>query len=440
MDICIFAPNTFFMKILKYLFLLLAAFSLASCGDDDETVDDTNKDDPRIRAVKIVNISQEFVVNDVENVIFNYDSLSKGTKVDALNVYFYGYISSPSIYYKTDVASEWKSFVNGDKIDMSSSLFILSISNDGKHRKEYKFDLRIHKYDVDAFTWKKFSTIKLSSEVVSQKSLTMNNAFYWFCKTASGNNYQYTSSDKGKTWTRKSLSVSDPVWETLSLYNDSLWVQLADGSLVSSALSTLDFQPVATSVSIDRLLFEVNGSLWAISGRSIYALSPTSSDFELKNELPDEFSTESIVTFTAASGFTQLGYIYAVKDDAGSIWSLDYKGALCLLKDADGSLPALTNPMVYIYDRTLGIVGGRLSDGSISTKCYSSQSSGKNWTLDAHKDLSNNVGGIEYAGVFAFSGYGELIVVGGNTADGPSNVVWKGVLNQLNADDLNYND
>ena len=428
------------MKIYKILFLLLAALSLAACDDDDDDTDVSNTDDPRIRLVKLVGISNEFVINDVENLIFNYDSISKGTDVSGVYVYFYGYTSTPSIAYKTSVMSEWKNFSNGDKIDFSDGVFIMSTSQDGSARKEYKFDLRIHDYDVEAFSWEKYTTIDLSDKVVSQKSLSMDGDFYWFCRTEGGQCYRFLSSDKGQSWSKKEVSVENALWETLSVFNDSLWIQLSDGSLVTSDKESLSFSKRKTACSIDRLLFEVNGDLWAISGSSVYAMKPDSADFSCVNTLPSDFSVEDATTFTAASGFTQLGYIYSVKDGQGTIWSLDYKGNLCLLLPADGTIPALTNPMVYIYNKTLGIVGGTLSDGTLSTLCYTSYSSGKTWTEDSHKDLSNNIGGIEYAGVFVYSDDGQLIIVGGNDANGASSIVWKGVLNQITADNLNYND
>lgn len=110
-------------------------------------------------------------------------------------------------------------------MDFSSPLQIRSLSQDGKNAKEYRFDLRIHKYDVEAFTWKKFADLDLSAAVVSQKALTYDGVFYWFCSTTAGENFKFTSSD-GVNWVRSNVSSdSELVWESLTLFKDSLWVQ-----------------------------------------------------------------------------------------------------------------------------------------------------------------------------------------------------------------------
>lgn len=431
-------------KRMKYLFFFASLISLTSictsCDEDEEVQEtDYNLEDPRIRMVKFLNFpsSVDFVANDVESIIFNYDSISYGSDVSNIKTYFYGYTSQPTISYKSASDSEWKSFTNGSYMDFSSPLQIRSLSQDGKNSKEYRFDLRIHKYDVEAFTWRKLANLDLSAAVVSQKALTYDGVFYWFCSTSTGESFKFTSSD-GVNWERSGVSSdSELVWESLSLFKDSLWVQNKEGEIFIAPKEATSFA-LAGTTQVDKLMFCLDNKLWAIVGDSLCSLKSGSKTFSAISELPSDFAKESIVPFTASSGYTEVGYIYATEGDGGVIWSVDYKGTFNQLVESGATIPYLVNPMVYIFGKTLGIVGGKLKDGSFSSKCYASYNSGVSWQEDWHKNLTGDLLGIENAGVFVSSSHGELLLVGGNREGVSSPIVWKGVLNQIIADENNY--
>lgn len=432
--------NLIGMSLKKIIYLLIICTSIlnVSCGDDEKKDLLLNQDDPRVRSVVFMNISSpQFVINDTEALIYNYDSLTYGIDLSKVKVYFYGYTSSPTFYYRYDAVSAWMPFKNGSAIDISKPFYLFSTSEDGTQTKTYLFEARVHKYDVNAFTWKKIGDINLTSPVVSQKSIVYNNQYQWFCRTSAGENYQFVST-KENDWTMKKLDKKKYQWETLALFSDTLWIQDEEGVIYTSPTTKLNFKQRSLSVKVDRLLFELDNKLWAIADNKLYTLYKDSTDFCVKNELPSDFSVENITTFTANSGFTQLGYIYATQKEKGTIWTLDYSGNLLQLVSSGTTIPYLTNPMVYIYDKTLGIVGGKLKDGTYSSECYASYDSGKTWGIDWHKKLNSDIEGINNAGVFAYSSLGELVIVGGNIKEEPSPTVWKGVLNKLIADELNY--
>ncbi len=431
------------LRIAQLLPILMLPFILPACGDDDESNStDYNLEDPRIRAVKFNNIaSAEFVVNDVEATIFNYDSLTYGTDVSKVRAYFYGYTSQPTIQYRKEGDRKWTAFTNGELMDFSSPLLILATSQDGQNKKQYTFDLRIHSYDIAAFSWTAFSSMNIEGNIVSQKAITTENDFRWFYRNDNGDNFCLTSTD-GKSWQATDIDADFALqWETLVALGDTLWVQSESGVCYASPLATLNFAERNVG-EVKRLLFELDGKLWAITTDSLLALGTGDSQFAAIAALPDDFPTENITPFTAKSGFTQVGYTYALTEDGGgTVWTIDYKGNSYQLVKPQDVIPGLTEPMVYIYGKTLGIVGGTLTDGTPSAVCYASYNSGVNWAEDWHKNLSDDMKGLTKTGFFALSDSGELLIVGGNKADGTaSTTVWKGVLNQITADELNYND
>ena len=428
------------IKFLGCIISLLLPILVMSCKEDETSVD-TNKDDPRVRSVVMYsNKDLAFVINDVENIIYNYDSLAYGTDLTSMRFHFFGYVSSPVIKYKYETDKSWTRYENGSYIDLSSPITILSTSEDGANQKTYKFDLRVHKFDVAAFSWRKIGSIELDDIVTSQKSFSVNGKWHWFCSTKDGSNYCFSSNDKGKTWKKKTLGTSAYNWNSLVLFNDKFYVQDSAKDLYESSSSDLSFSK-KESLKMDYLLFEVDNKLWAIADSSLYVMEKNGDEFVKKTPIPSDFSYENLVSFTAETVATQLGYLYSTKDGKGLIWSMDYKGNFFQVVSSDNSLPYLENPMVYKYDRTLGIVGGKLADGSYSSVCYASYNNGVSWTEDWHKKLSGDLKNLNNAGVFVTSNNGELLLVGGNIGDDTfSSSVWRGVLNQLIEEELVYGD
>lgn len=88
-------------KRTKYLFFLASLISLTSictsCDKEEEVQEtDYNLEDPRIRMVKFLNFptSVDFVTNDVESIIFNYDSISYGSDVSNISLLLWLYFST----------------------------------------------------------------------------------------------------------------------------------------------------------------------------------------------------------------------------------------------------------------------------------------------------------------------------------------------------------
>lgn len=425
------------MKYKLFAFISLAVFSTSltfmACKDDEDQNEEKNLGDPRIRRM-VITSDPDIVIDDVNAIIFNYDSLDKGTDLTHIRTYIYGYISQPTFKYKKD--GEWVNFKNGTLLDLSDKLEILSTSEDKSQQKKYTIDIRVHNYDVAAFTWQEFATVNVSEPISSQKSFTYKQTNYWFCSDNEGGSTLYTSTDL-TTWEKKVLDIDNADWSASAILNDSIYVQKNNREIYSAHINDLKFSKLSASTEIEKILFTIGEKMWAIGndGKGKYLYSKGEGDFQKISVLSDAFSTENLTTFTSPSGYTSLGYIYATQNGQGTIWSIDAKGKTCLLQKADGTIPFLKYPNVFIYSGMLGIVGGEKEDGTYSTQCFSSKSGGITWEHDWHKDLST---GLSNSGTFIFSKHGEIVFVGGNTPTGFSNKVRKAVLNKLIADDLNY--
>lgn len=419
---------------LVLLFVMGASPIYVGCNDDDEKDLSKNLSDPRVRRM-VISPNSEIVVNDLDAIIFNYDSLDTGTDLSHVKAYFYGYISQPSIKYKKD--GEWISFQNGHYLDLSDKTEILSISEDKSQQKKYTVEIRVHNYDVAAFTWKEFATVDVTSRIATQKSFMLDNRNLWFCSDEAGVSTLHSSTDL-INWEKKTIDITDADWSSSAILGDSIFVQKNDGSVYSASLGELAFSPLSSSVKVEKILFAIDAKLWVIaadeSGRCLYSWS--GGDFQKRVAIPESFPSENITAFTSSSGYTSLGYVYASQNGQGTIWSVDKKGNISQLQKPDGTIPSLKHPNVFFYSDMLGIVGGEKEDGTYSTECFSSKDGGVSWQHDWHKDLGAD--GLSNSGTFIFSKLGEVVFVGGNTPDGVSDKVQRAVLNKLIADDLNY--
>lgn len=427
-------------KVFKSILFSLVAMAplFASCGEEeDTTLEYKNLDDPRIRSMRLNNVLEDFVVNDVDQIIYNYDSLNVGTNLTAIKTRFYGYTSQPTVQVKK--GNEWVLFKNGSTLNLTSPVEILATSEDGSHQKKYTIQVRVHNYDVAALTWEKFGTIDVKNTITSQKSFTKGSNNLWFYADETGASHLMTSSDL-KTWKESALPMVDADWNSSAILGDTIYVQNTNGEIYAGNLNTLTFNAFTSSVKIDKILFAIGTKIWALAkeGEGYALYEKGTGDFQKKATLPSDFPTENLVSFTSASGYTSLGYIYATQNGNGTVWSIDSKGNTRVLQNPDGALPYLKNPILFQYENLLGIVGGELADGTRNNKCYASQNCGASWSYDWHKDLISENATLSNAGTFVLSEEGEIVFVGGNTTNGVSNIIWKGVLNQLTADDLNY--
>lgn len=425
-----------FFKSILFALALASPIFVACNDDDDDTNNSKNLSDPRIRNM-VINATSKIVVNDVEAIIFNYDSLDKGTNLTSCRPYFYGYISQPTIQYKKN--GEWVEFKNGSTLDLSDKVEILCTSQDKSAQKTYTIDLRVHNYDVSAFTWEEYATIGITTRISSQKSFTYNGKNLWFFTDENGVSALLASNDL-KNWAKTDLNVSDINWSSSAIWGDSIFVQKKDGSVYTANLGDLTFSAFQTTSDIEKILFAIGDKIWAIGNnegtRSL--LSKNEGDFQIQSTLPADFPTENITTFTSPSGYTSLGYLFATQNGNGTIWSIDSKGNSRVLQKPDGTIPFLKNPNVFQFSEMLGIVGGENEDGTYSSLCFSSKNGGAQWFHDWHKDLNGEAKGLSNSGTFVLSNQGEIIFVSGNTPTKVSNKVWKSVLNKLTADDLNY--
>lgn len=409
---------------LRNLLLYITALTLtavnSSCKDDDK--EDTP--DPRLRRVIISQIGNnvEFVVNDAEGIIFNYDSLAYGTRVDSLYPNLYSY--SPNelkVQYSYD-GSEYLEYRNTVAIDLSKPVKIITTNTKDNSKKEYTLEVRVHKYDIDAFEWTIAGEITAISEtIISHQSLMYDDKMWQFMQTEKG--CSVISSVDGKKWTSSKIDVPETLLlSTLCNIEDSLFVQGESGTFYAANFDNLKFNKF-DAITSGQLLYTLNNQFWVFDEGQIKSYNKNG-EIKVSQLIPDKFNVDTVRSFTAPSGYTTLGYLYAKKGENAEIWAADRYGNIECLTSASENLPYMDKTIAFTFGSTLGVLGGITTDGAFSTECYTSNNGGLSWSLDTHKDLSSTVGALADAGIFQTGDKGEFLLIGGQTEKGQSNKIW----------------
>jgi hypothetical protein len=439
------------MKIKKFLLIvfLLSGVVLSSCKKDDDKIKIVT-DDPRIRTMGISALPATFVVNDMEGLIFNYDSLSYGTVINKLFPEFAGYGGKLSFQYKLSENGEWKEFSNTDTLDFSSLVFFKSIAPDSSYTKEYTVDIRVHKYDVEAFTWtKNEKTLPVQGTVVSQKAIFYNQKYYFFYSNEAGKSYVITS-ENGDDWKEAGeIDIDGPDWTTLTSMHQShiLAVQAAEELYVCDlSAGNLSFTQLVDAalpegVTLQVPLFTLGNNFWIIAKEEdltyyLYSLAKDAQEYQKGVLLPSGTPVEQITACVFPSGSTILGYIFGGKNanGNGTIWGIDIDGNIMELTSNQSALPSLSYSIPLFFGNKLYVTGGMIS-GNYSDQFYASPNSGAAWSKDNHKVLPLQV---SKGSIFEYK-RNNIILIGGENKSGFSPSVWKGELNQEILDDIILN-
>ncbi|HOI27815.1 MAG TPA: DUF6242 domain-containing protein [Paludibacteraceae bacterium] len=431
---------------LSLVLLPLTFGTITSCSDDDDEEVPYNNDDPRVSSMTIEGISQTFIVNDVECRIYNYDSLSFGANLEAIHPVFYGYSGYSIMQY--DSAGTWENYPNDTsfKLNFTKPIKFRSISLDSASFKDYSVEIRVHKYDVEAYEWEKLSSLSVHGTVTSQKAVYYNKTYYYFYSNEAGENYALTSTDC-KTWTELgSIVLSGADWSTLTERNGSLVVNTTNGLYVyTSGLSFASssfLMPVGFTLA--RPLFMLGGKFWVIAKNEEdkYYLCYIYSEalaYSLVSEIPSSFNAEDMEIAVCTSGSTMVGYLFTKNEDGGTIvWALDVDGNLLDLSNGKSPFEFRKGMMAYQYEKSLCVIGGEDTEGNIQSSAYKSINSGINWGFDSHKIFPNANDARAFSTILFNEETNEVFLIGGNNKSGFAPEVWKGILKQFLMDDLVY--
>lgn len=355
-------------------------------------------------------LASVFFSIDMENgVIFNADSLPKGTDIRTL---------IPMISYSTTVesaviemsggskregVSDYKKNPN-DSIDFTGRV-TLTLTAQGSLSRTYLLKVNVHKTAPDSLMWDDMAVRTLPGhgrEARRQKTVELDGTFYSMTEGADGN-ATVSSTDNlfDYVWTSRQTSLpAGSRIETLSAAGGHLYILAADGHLMKASAS-------AGNVGA----WEDTGEVWTsmtgsfgnhVLGTGLSNGTPVHTHYPADGSLavtpleagfPIEGQTAMRTVSSPWSG-SPVGFVFGGVTADGTVtdavWAFDGDGWANINIGGIPPMSGATMAGYYYYRKTSGtsvktefpvwiVFGGRLADGTLNRTVYLSYDNGVNW-------------------------------------------------------------
>lgn len=360
---------------------------------------------PDIRIMK--NLDSVFFSIDLEHgVIFNADSLPKGTNITKL---------VPKISYPASVTSAVIEMTGGehregtsnyytnanDTIDFTGDVTLTLATSNNAISKTYKIKVNVHMEDPDTLYWDRMGTMELPSRrpgAKSQKSVAYNEGVFSLIEEADGTwTIAKTSDIFAGNWTKQQLVPGfTPNISTLTAGADDALYLLDDQGNLYNSTTGADWTKIASGWQ----------NIIGLYGETILGLSLNGETLTMTSwpenaypaiEMPAEFPLSG---YTAPIEYTNRwtpdptiiifgGYPYPASGKSYS-WAFD---GTQWVNVAENALPALTgmgvvNYYSYLKSATNSLLkefevylafGGKDPNGNINDTVFVSYDHGINW-------------------------------------------------------------
>lgn len=405
-------------KILFFHLLVILLLAGVSCNskttEDEETIALT----PAIVAVKefrlqridsvLAHLDSVFFSIDLNSgVIFNADSLPKGTDVSKLlvKITFANNMTKVNLIFRHDNEMDTVDYLKNptDTIDFSDPVALEVTALDGVNSFTYQVKVNVHKQDPDVIAWQELETSKLPSRLpnpLAQHTVVCNDMVYCLVEENNGEFTLSSSADLNMgQWEKKVFAPGFlPDVTTFTASSDSFFVLNVYGDLFESAdLSSWNSTGENWATILGAYGDGILGvkSVGAEMMHAAYPIpegfmeTPIEKGFPIYNPselgiIESEWADKPMAIL--AGGVTQEG------EPSSSVWAYDGTNWAIINQ---GVLPALEKPMLaryvvyrdtpYIFTKRAFdvwlLIGGTSADKVINRDIYISYNNGVNWTV-----------------------------------------------------------
>ena len=432
---CLFILVFMMRKSIYFFGMFFLMLFATSCLDSGGTSSTLISEDAVITSFYLYNDSIEgisdydFTIDDDKKLIYNYDSITYGTRIDSLsfviNPRFSAVYINDSIVYKSSAVY----------LDFNKDVKITVVAADEKTSADYYVEVNVHKVDPDTFVWKCVSSDVFVGEASSAKSVYFGEKLIYMA-VVNNRLVAYESGD-GVDWSAVEPKGIDVDLTMLNLNylvatDDYLYV-LVNGELYQSA-DVATWTLVETSgEEAEYLLFGMGNKIYGITAnRNLVCLN--GSEWMDLGVLPSNFPVEggAVLVAAAPSGKDRvfvLGGIDAEGNYLSSVWSSE-DGVYW--SEMTGGVEQFT-PRAYAavaqYGEGLMLFGGKGESGAVvkDAQLYS-KDFGLNWEEPKAKSVIDSlyVPRYEHSAVVTPAGY--IYLIGGRVSSEASvNDVWMGL-------------
>lgn len=411
--------------------MLLAAMlsmNLGSCNKDNDSSTSSSVTDYSVYSsattlvsafalkanTKVLNNldSVKFAIDQERGLIYNADSLPKGTNVSALLV---------DVTCATTVASRQFIMKNGtrlndttltytgsttDSIDFTGDVTLRITSRDGNHTRDYKVSVNVHKEDPDTIMWnmsQRRDLPNISGTIAASKTVLQDGLF--LCLTLDNANYILSTSDDpaAGTWSKTTLTLPfEPMVPSFTASNNALYLLDTSNNLYTSTDNGVSWSDCG--VRWHTIIGAYGNRILGVmqeDGEWKHDEYPRDDDFEptvTASTFPVEGMSQLVMASNGWSSNQQVmmaGGMLADGSFSNTVWGYDgNRWGLLSTTGSGNALPKLRDATMFCYYtyitssvtftpkkyETWMVVGGILEGGSLNTVTYTSRNQGINWS------------------------------------------------------------
>ena len=474
---------------------VMLAFAVSSCNSSS---DDPNSDIPTVNTYTSTLVSGfslgsnskvlynldsvYFSIDQDKNLIYNADSLPKGTDVSHLTVSVTFPTAVGKAVFKVKDSSwmedkevEYTSETT-DSIDFSSPVELEVTSQDGKNVRSYTVCVNVHNVKPDSLFWDQRARRDLpntSGSPKAEKTVAMNGKYMCLVADTYGYVFSFATNPGQGTWENKSVAFDfTPNVESLTATSDALYILSNAGQLYKSS------DEGATWTNCGVMWHSIKGAyasklLGVLKDGDEYKHDEYPRGSYTPVAVEDEFPVKASSEFVMANNkwtTMQQGMLVGGIDKNGKtvcgVWGYDGKNWGRIDDEALAPLPALEGASLVAYasfnndsvthrqtKRTTWLVlGGRKADGTMNRASYVSYNQGITWSNGGMAlQLPSYIPAFVKAQAFVVEETVQkkartyapvkpvtewqcpyIYLVGGKNSSGDLyNSIWKGVINQL---------
>jgi hypothetical protein len=453
----------------RYIKLLLVtgyiAIMFTSCLGSGEEVDISAYKDAQIASFVLSNDSvpalsaAKFTIDQINGVIFNYDSLPYGTTVDkavCTLTYHGGYTAGVQVLQEA-VSDSLKAWNGTDSLDFSKPVQFTVHAYDGFNKKVYKAYVNIHQVQPDSITWLRHTDQVTHQAADAQKTISHNGTRMIFQKIA-GQIQLFTSTDL-QAWTKETvtgLPLQAEIMQITSLGNKlyalvPITVNTAMEAGIPAGLYSTDdgrqwthfsdTQQITTllgALKSDRSKPALLSAIIFSQGKQYFAAMDENGEWTQGNAVPDDFPVSAF----ASTNYNRLGYEYLMtatgRNQAGMLTSTVWATSNALQwamfsREGRRDFSEREGAMLTAYDDKLFLIGGIDAAGTGMKDIYFSSDNGITWaTRDTMLLFPQEYEGRGY-GSIEVDTYNYIYIYGGKIRNNAkhSDEIWRGRIFRL---------
>ncbi len=398
------------------LWLPMAALLITSCNTKDEpkTVTQTASN---INAVAVTAFSLQddsdimegldsvfFSIDTRNGIIFNADSLPKGTDITKLkpSVTFYNSVSTAEFIMENGThrtgTSDYRETPN-DTIDFTGDVTLHLVSADESITMDYRVKVNVHQMDPDSLAWSEMAVAKLPARLPSprrQKTVAFDNGAASLIIENNGS-LTFAKASGSTPWAKTEINLSfTPAVESFTATDEALYILDSNGNLFSSTdgltWSSTGQKWIAVTGGFGTALLGIESGANGMN-HVVYPASAGIASTPLEEDFPIG-GTSALGTFSSRWYPTPTAIISGGHDAYGriseAVWAFD---GTSWAKISEGQLPGLESPTMFPYFAFLKsptswtmtehsvwlIIGGSLASGEANRQTYISYDNGVNW-------------------------------------------------------------